>query len=106
MRMTRHCEDCCVDVMGSDEYEYMVTDEVWRQSGLSPNGGKLCVECLEVRIGRPLVPEDFPDHLPINWDHMFSPSENIKSRRGDRLTVYNQRLENESRSTNLHNQGN
>jgi hypothetical protein len=50
------CVDCGEDKDG--EY-YTVADEVWAASGLAPNGGMLCLACLEQRIGRLLVPGDF-----------------------------------------------
>ena len=44
---------------------YIVTDEVWAASAMTPTGGCLCVGCLEARLGRQLTPADFPD-LPVN----------------------------------------
>ena len=43
----------------------MVEDAVWAAAG-APEG-YLCVGCLEERLGRPLVPDDFPP-LPLNDD--------------------------------------
>lgn len=43
----------------------MVTDCVWHAAG-APDG-HLCVECLEERLERPLLPADFPP-LPLNDD--------------------------------------
>jgi hypothetical protein len=51
--------------IGPDTEMYIVTDEVWKQSGLDGWGGCLCISCLEKRIGRRLKPVDFPDH-PFN----------------------------------------
>jgi hypothetical protein len=51
-----------VDVIRRSE-RYMVHDVVWAASGLAKNDGKLCVGCLEQRIGRPLEPGDFTDCL-------------------------------------------
>jgi hypothetical protein len=42
---------------------YTVHDHVWRKAGMEAYGGCLCVGCLEERIGRPLTPDDFPDHV-------------------------------------------
>jgi hypothetical protein len=50
------CVDCGEDKDG--EY-YTVPDGLWAASGLATNGGMLCLACLERRVGRPLVPEDF-----------------------------------------------
>jgi len=64
------CHDCgrrttadggLADGLGGREF-YVVHDDVWPIGGLD---GFLCVECLECRIGRRLVPGDFPD-VPAN----------------------------------------
>jgi hypothetical protein len=59
---TFRCVDCGKDTgqggEKSGEY-YCVGDDVWAASGLAPNGGMLCLACLERRIKRPLTPEDF-----------------------------------------------
>src|SRR5262245_37429177 len=55
------CVDCGKDTSpgtGTDEY-YSVYDHVWEASGLAPNGGMLCLDCLGHRIGRPLTGDDF-----------------------------------------------
>lgn len=57
------CADCGVDVRKTHEYGYMVTDEVWAEAGNVE--GYLSIGCLEKRLGRRLVPSDFPDR-PIN----------------------------------------
>jgi hypothetical protein len=44
---------------------YMVHDALWAQAGMPPNGGCLCVGCLELRLGRPLQRTDLTDY-PIN----------------------------------------
>jgi hypothetical protein len=56
------CVDCGKDT-GGGEY-YMVGDDVWAASGLAPNGGMLCLGCLERRIGRLLTGEDFTALMP------------------------------------------
>lgn len=60
------CLDCGVDFghgpRGLGE-GYMVTDEVWAASGLAPDGGTLCIGCLETRIGRQLRRDDFAEHM-------------------------------------------
>jgi hypothetical protein len=55
--MYLHCGDCDVDVVARGE-SYMVRDEVWP---IHHDGGRLCIRCLEARIGRRLTPEDFTD---------------------------------------------
>jgi hypothetical protein len=58
------CVDCGKDVGNSGEY-FMVSDEVWAASGLAPNGGMLCLRCLERRIGRELTEDDFTAVWPL-----------------------------------------
>jgi len=60
---TFRCVDCGKDTGESGEY-YSVADTVWAASGLAPNGGMLCLACLERRIKRPLTPEDFTARCP------------------------------------------
>jgi hypothetical protein len=42
---------------------YFVHDHVWKTAGMEPWGGCLCIGCLEKRIGRRLMPDDFADHV-------------------------------------------
>ncbi len=44
---------------------YFVHDHIWKAVGMKPGGwdGCLCIGCLEKRIGRPLTPDDFNDHV-------------------------------------------
>ena len=42
---------------------YMVRDAVWKAAGMEPYGGCLCIGCLERRIGRRLMPDDFGEHV-------------------------------------------
>jgi len=66
------CADCEVDVFEIDE-RFMVNDQVWAAAGLEPDSGWMCVECLEARLGRELVADDFAD-LPMNApDYPHSP---------------------------------
>jgi hypothetical protein len=46
---------------------YIVHDHVWKAAGMEPWGGCLCIGCLEKRIGRKLMPMDFPRDAPLNW---------------------------------------
>jgi hypothetical protein len=57
----QRCVDCWVDTYEIEE-GYMVRDDVWP---IGPLDGKLCVGCLEARIGRRLRPADFED-VPLN----------------------------------------
>jgi hypothetical protein len=38
---------------------YMIKDSLWRKVGMKPNGGCLCVGCIESRLGRKLKAKDF-----------------------------------------------
>jgi hypothetical protein len=65
------CVDCGGATTPNDgpwEY-YMVHDSVWLAAGMKR--GMLCIGCLELRLDRQLVPQDFP-YLRINeldpWD--------------------------------------
>jgi hypothetical protein len=49
------CQDCC----GADDW-YMTTPAVWLEA--NPQGsGRLCIQCLEHRLGRRLERSDFTD---------------------------------------------
>jgi hypothetical protein len=54
------CVDCGANF---DEYDYLVEDAVWAASGLKPDGGKLCIGCLERRLGRRLKRDDFESEI-------------------------------------------
>lgn len=71
------CLDCGIHTGLHDEY-YMVTDEVWEEADMDE--GMLCVACLEARLGRQLVPADFPE-LPINRGS-FDYSDRLRERMG------------------------
>jgi hypothetical protein len=60
---TFRCVDCEKDTSESGEY-YGVWEEVWAASGLAPDGGMLCLACLEGRIKRPLTMADFAALVP------------------------------------------
>ena len=51
-----------------DEFSevYMVRPAIWEVAGMEPDGGCLCIGCLEKRLGRTLTPRDFPRHHPFN----------------------------------------
>lgn len=55
-----HCDDCGL----TPPPPFMVHDAVWAAAGMKEKG-HLCFGCLEVRLGRPLVIEDFTTY-PIN----------------------------------------
>jgi hypothetical protein len=72
------CHDCGVDARNE---RYMVIDETWRQSGLGPHDGVLCVGCLETRLGRQLKYADFT-WMPLNITARWTGSERLKDRLG------------------------
>jgi hypothetical protein len=45
---------------------YTVRAAVWKETGLGPMDGCLCIGCLEKRIGRRLRPKDFQRDHPFN----------------------------------------
>jgi hypothetical protein len=71
------CRDCRLHVGVANEW-YMVHDEVWP---LEPEGGLLCIGCLEARIGRSLVSSDFTD-CPANTEPTYRRSLRLRARLG------------------------
>ena len=56
------CLDCGVNTDEIGEY-YMLTSEVWKEA-VPDLTGMLCINCVELRLGRQLWPEDFMDAPP------------------------------------------
>lgn len=73
-----HCLDCAVDTGKINEY-YMVVDHLWEQAGVEPQGGMLCVGCLEDRIGRRLTGFDFTQCY-VNRPQFGPQSDRLRSR--------------------------
>jgi hypothetical protein len=61
-----HCIDCGVNTYAIGHY-YMVSDDLWASAGMEPDGGMLCLDCLEKRIGRRLTYDDFTAIVPDAW---------------------------------------
>lgn len=61
------CMDCGYNTLLSNHDYYMVRDRVW-DAHVETTEGMLCVSCLEWRMGRNLVFEDFTD-CPLNRRH-------------------------------------
>jgi hypothetical protein len=93
---TTNCADCGIGCLTIDEYPYMVHDHVWDQAwhgrrkswysrpdcqqiGLEV----LCIGCLERRLGRTLVADDFIPDVPCNDPQQ----RHISQRLRDRLTA-------------------
>ena len=72
------CVDCSINTALIDEY-YMLQDEVWLATGLGLYDGMLCIGCVEIRLNRVLVPEDFCD-IPMNFCCVFHQSDCLKQR--------------------------
>ena len=58
LKISPLCVDCGVNVFDINE-SYMVHHHVWKKAGMKPLGGKLCVGCIEKRLGRKLNCNDF-----------------------------------------------
>ncbi len=65
----RHFCDSCRTL---DPHSYMVHDAVWKAACTNtPKDALLCLPCLEARLGRPLVREDFNSSVDINKELLF-----------------------------------
>ncbi|RSN71342.1 hypothetical protein DMH08_02770 [Actinomadura sp. WAC 06369] len=68
---TRFCRFCRINLMpdtpgGSRDWQrYMLNDNVWAAAGMEYDGGWLCIDCVEKRLGRPLTGQDFAA-VPLN----------------------------------------
>lgn len=51
-----HCGRCLKDVYEDKNDYYMVNDNLWK--GFGNGNGKLCWDCLEERMGRPITAQD------------------------------------------------
>ena len=60
------CLDCDVNTALNNEY-YMLESEVWKEA-IPDLWGMLCLNCVELRLGRQLWPEDFTE-APLNYIH-------------------------------------
>ena len=79
------CKDCKVDTHYIQE-NYMVHDHLWFSAGMTSDGGRLCVKCLERRIGRKLTRRDF-FLCPLNIQPYFH-KEIASKRLRKRLTSF------------------
>jgi len=73
-----YCSDCNRDTNVIDEY-YMVKDELWEQATATQQADKLCIGCLEKRIGRQLTKHDFND-APVNELSYGTKSDRLRNR--------------------------
>lgn len=77
------CVDCGVSTFHGQYY--MVHDHLWQQAGMEYDGGMLCILCLESRLGRLLVREDFTS-APVNYMFFSKNTERFP----DGLTTYDE----------------
>jgi hypothetical protein len=76
-----------VPVRFTDKCEvYTVREKVWTAAGMEPEGGCLCVGCLEKRLGRALKPKDFERDHPFNVN-FFPGTPRLLKRRGSRAVL-------------------
>ena len=59
------CRDCGYNTLESDKDYYLVHDAIWQRYGLGQQPGMLCVNCLEKRMGHPLLADQLTG-APIN----------------------------------------
>lgn len=91
------CDDCKREtnhqLTDNAEY-YMIHNELWHCAIQNKPANFLCVGCLEKRLKRKLVPEDFTD-CPLNWMDGYHRSIRLRRRMGDpnqRLVRYEAEL--------------
>lgn len=81
---TCYCFDCGVSTIEIGEY-YAVMDHIWEESRIEDerpeniSGMFLCIGCLEGRLGRELVREDFV-YVLINWHPLYHRSDRFADR--------------------------
>lgn len=76
------CTDCGMLVSGRNgvaEYAYMLHRNLWRGITKYKPANKLCIGCVEVRLGRELVWTDFNWAVPLN-DLPFHRSDRLLNR--------------------------
>jgi hypothetical protein len=71
--LTRALMEFFIETYGSAEVSltpesevYTVRDAIWKRAGMEPDGGCLCIGCLEKRLGRRLKPKDFSAESNFN----------------------------------------
>jgi hypothetical protein len=71
----------------ADSEVYTVRERVWAAAGMEPQGGCLCIGCLEKRLGRPLKPKDFQRDHAFNHPAIRGTARLLK-RRGQRRGTF------------------
>jgi hypothetical protein len=89
-RRKRDCADCGVELgFNGNGHYYMVHDHVWLQAG-PMYGRELCLDCLQVRLGRSLSPADFLftpfEMFERMWPHLNTIKDRLSMRRACSFT--------------------
>jgi hypothetical protein len=76
------CTDCGKCVRKKAEYAYMVHKSIWLEAGggIKWDGIILCIGCLEKRLKRRLVPDDFDMKILLNALDLWPKSTRLRSR--------------------------
>lgn len=70
---------------------YMVTHAVWREAQGDKETHFLCIECLELRLGRLLTSSDF-SNVPLNYINSDQNSDRLNDRLGEKFKNENNYL--------------
>ncbi len=62
------CKDCGKDTYIDEKDYYMVTEKIWKKFGLNGRG-MLCMNCMELRLGRKLIKTDLRKCDLNNWNY-------------------------------------
>jgi hypothetical protein len=73
------CCDCKVDTLKNKESAYIVKNKIWK---LIKNPRFICIKCLEIRLKRKLISEDFDWKIPLTFLKCFTRSKLLLSRMG------------------------
>ena len=73
------CLDCRIDTGKICEH-YFINTDTW-MSVVGSKTGMLCINCLTIRLGRPLVPSDFPK-VHINNPKLYNMSDRLRRAMG------------------------
>ncbi len=80
------CVDCKVDTLSIGEF-YTVSNYIWWKYGVRKKYKMLCIGCLESRMGRRLVSDDFP-YYPINTPSLSNKSVRLVIRISDKRKAH------------------
>lgn len=69
MRIDWNCQLCGKDTSENEKDYYMLDHSLWNQIAPNPNG-MLCIDCVEITLGRQLEKEDLLD-CPVNENNPY-----------------------------------